>query len=85
MPFIVATYVYASSQGQREHSARTKIIWEYNRWPFVDLVKGVVQLGLSQNYGLWVFPVPEHFSFLFLIKILNWYYWEREKMHLGLF
>jgi hypothetical protein len=25
MPFIVATYVYASSQGQRMHSARTKI------------------------------------------------------------
>ena len=25
MPFIVAPYVYASSQGQRTHSARTKI------------------------------------------------------------
>ena len=25
MPFIVATYVYASSQGQRTHSAQTKI------------------------------------------------------------
>ena len=25
MPFIVATYVYASSQGQRTYSARTKI------------------------------------------------------------
>ena len=24
MPFIVATYVYARSQGQRTHSARTK-------------------------------------------------------------
>ena len=24
MPFIVATYVYASTQGQRTHSARTK-------------------------------------------------------------
>ena len=24
MPFIVSTYVYASSQGQRTHSARTK-------------------------------------------------------------
>ena len=24
MPFIVATYVHASSQGQRTHSARTK-------------------------------------------------------------
>jgi hypothetical protein len=26
IPFIVATYVYASSQGQRTHSARTKIV-----------------------------------------------------------
>ena len=25
MPFIVATYVYGSSQGQRTHSARTKM------------------------------------------------------------
>jgi hypothetical protein len=25
MPFIVATYVYASSQGQRMHSARTNL------------------------------------------------------------
>jgi hypothetical protein len=25
MPFIVATYVYASSQGQRTHSARTNV------------------------------------------------------------
>ena len=25
MPFIVATYVYASSRGQRTHSARTKM------------------------------------------------------------
>ena len=27
MPFIVANYVYASSQGQRTHSARTKTSW----------------------------------------------------------
>jgi hypothetical protein len=27
MPFIVATYVYASSQGQRTHSARTNFIF----------------------------------------------------------
>ena len=26
MPFIVATYVYASSQGQRTHSSRTNVI-----------------------------------------------------------
>ena len=29
MPFIVATYVYASSQGQRTHSARTKMSYIY--------------------------------------------------------
>ena len=28
MPFIVATYVYASSQGQRTHSARTNILMD---------------------------------------------------------
>ena len=27
MPFIVATYVYASSQGQRTHSARTNFLF----------------------------------------------------------
>ena len=26
MPFIVATYVYASSQGQRTHSAQTNFV-----------------------------------------------------------
>ena len=26
MPFIVATYVYLSSQGQRTHSARTNVL-----------------------------------------------------------
>ena len=30
MPFIVATYVYASSQGQRTHSARTKMSYLLN-------------------------------------------------------
>ena len=29
MPFVVATYVYASSQGQRTHSARTN---KYRLW-----------------------------------------------------
>jgi hypothetical protein len=29
MPFIVATYVYASSQGQRTRSARTNISSQY--------------------------------------------------------
>jgi hypothetical protein len=45
MPFIVATYVYASSQGQRTHSARTNGIsilssleqyqfYSNSNWPF---------------------------------------------------
>jgi hypothetical protein len=34
MPFIVAPYVYASSQGQKTHSARTKIL--FDRRNFVD-------------------------------------------------
>ena len=29
MPFIVATYVYARSQGQRTHSARTKSVLDF--------------------------------------------------------
>ena len=39
MPFIVATYVYASSQGQRTHSARTKI----------ETVKSVVSVEISES------------------------------------
>jgi hypothetical protein len=34
MPFIVATYGYASSQEQRTHSARTKIDQESLRYPY---------------------------------------------------
>ena len=30
MPFVVATYVYARSQGQRTHSARTNLIGGQN-------------------------------------------------------
>ena len=41
IPFIVATYVYASSQGQRTHSARTNVV------PGVD---DVLHL---RNFGLW--------------------------------
>jgi hypothetical protein len=33
MPFIVATYVYASSQGHRTHSARTNSRTMYNTRP----------------------------------------------------
>jgi hypothetical protein len=36
MPFIVATYIYASSQGQRTHSARTNVQY------WVTLIKNKV-------------------------------------------
>ena len=36
MPFILATYVYASSQGQRTHSARTKnLLFPETMWYIV--------------------------------------------------
>ena len=44
MPFIVATYVYASSQGQHTHSARTNCT-------FVPTLV-YSRLGLSVNYTL---------------------------------
>ena len=40
MPFIVASYVYASSQGQRTHSARTK----RTDTPIESRCKGLLQL-----------------------------------------
>jgi hypothetical protein len=39
MPFIVATYVYASSQGQRTHSARTKRALKSPRLNKIDISK----------------------------------------------
>jgi hypothetical protein len=38
MPFIVATYVYASSQGQRTHSARTNNLMESRHKNCKDLM-----------------------------------------------
>ena len=39
MPFIVATYVYASSQGQRTHSARTnKVYWKTREFIFSEII-----------------------------------------------
>ena len=38
MPFIVATYVYASSQGQRTHSARTNFVGQYNAYLMSDWI-----------------------------------------------
>ena len=35
MPFVVATYVYASSQGQRTHSARTNSVENQFAWTLV--------------------------------------------------
>ena len=49
MPFIVATYVYASSQGQRTHSSRTNnITYNYNAC-------GWVCQSPSNNSGLTLF------------------------------
>ena len=36
MPFVVATYVYASSQGQRTHSARTKMPFVVATYVYVN-------------------------------------------------
>ena len=51
MPFIVATYVYASSQGQRTHSARTKILTNYALYNSTTSFSNffVVQLPLFIN------------------------------------
>ena len=38
--------------------------YKNDRWQFVQ-VKNVVQLGIIQINGLWVFPVPGNFEFLF--------------------
>ena len=55
MPFIVATYVYASSQGQRTHSARTNIL-------FSDKARHVSTGNLSMvsiiNYIHWEVTKP---------------------------
>jgi hypothetical protein len=53
MPFIVATYVYASSQGQRTHSART------NRPP-ID-TSGNFQVHVSVESPLNTCPNPSEF------------------------
>ena len=54
MPFIVATYVYASSQGQRTHSARTKRRTAFNESQIANhivLEKIKFNLGLEQGGG----------------------------------
>jgi hypothetical protein len=39
MPFIVATYAYASSQGQRMHSARTNSLYTSDRLENITKVR----------------------------------------------
>jgi hypothetical protein len=56
MPFVVATYVYASSQGQRTHSARTKSIPAKNvsilcSAPWLPMISSLIS-----NAQLSVFP-----------------------------
>ena len=50
VPFIVATYVYASSQGQRTHSARTNFIL-FN--PVLDQVPPTFSMSeyVAANFG----------------------------------
>ena len=74
MPFIVATYVYASSQGQRTHSARTNLLdllvnrlvniykFYFNNYEFIDVVVNFLQssdLGFRKMDGFVI-----HWSFL---------------------
>ena len=53
MPFIVATYVYASSQGQRTHSARTNLFVRDSVVAGSILARhgGAEQLGMSMGVG----------------------------------
>ena len=55
MPFVVATYVYASSQGQRTHSARTNVTQAIQ---FIQVIFEVFYLvfifeGLSAVLMVW--------------------------------
>ena len=50
MPFIVATYVYASSQGQRTHSARTNYKLLINEESDNDMMKEIG--NLSNNLAM---------------------------------
>jgi hypothetical protein len=57
MPFIVATYVYASSQGQRTHSAQTKIAFvplTYQRYQVRDLLPSIpaIETGTETGSGV---------------------------------
>ena len=53
MPFIVATYVYASSQGQRKHSARTKIHYMVEIMSTLVLIacRATVEVTADANLG----------------------------------
>ena len=51
MPFVVATYVYASSQGQRTHSARSKSqSWNIFNHQLMILIQGVCSMGYLTKY-----------------------------------
>ena len=51
MPFIVATNVYATSQGQRTHSARTNVKYEprEHRTSFSDVPQLTTQVQTSPH------------------------------------
>ena len=52
MPFIVATYVYASSQGQRTHSARTNNLNKDWKQVFLEFRNKLMLLRLLKWYCL---------------------------------
>jgi hypothetical protein len=63
---IVATYVYASSQGQRTHSARTKIV------AFLSLLRWSHALRSYQHFG----PPPK----TCVSQTIRWCQWGAERM-----
>ena len=60
MPFVVATYVYASSQGQRTHSARTNNNWsglEMKQISWVTYHTFPVSHP-TEGFSIFFFPTP---------------------------
>ena len=57
MPFIVATYVYASSQGQRTHSSRTNLSILYNLFSIVKYPYFLIQSDPCFNCLLFVWSI----------------------------
>ena len=52
MPFIVATYVYASSQGQRTHSARTNFIFKVTTMKSKHLIYSIQMIYIIRHNNI---------------------------------